>query len=307
MSLLVPLLLLAQSGYRVDPAWPRKPSDVAWGDMPGVAVDRDDRVWIFTRATPAVQVYAPGGELVRAWADLDVTSAHHIKIDPEGHVWLADVGSHTVTKLSPDGKVLLRLGTPGEPGEDDAHFNKPTDVAVTPQGDVFIADGYGNNRIVHVDRAGRVVKTWGRKGTGPGEFDLPHGIGVDSKGRLYVADRSNGRIQVFTQDGRFVAEWPNILVPWSIWITPKDEIWTCGSTPTLQRNEQKMRGIPPHDQVLARFDASGKLLQLWSPPLGAGEPGRLSWVHAVAVDSKGNLYVGDIKGQRVQRFVPSSE
>lgn len=294
------------AGYRVDPSWPKKPPEIAWSDMPGVAVDRQDRVWIFTRNQPVVQIYAPDGTFVKAWDHVEHKVAHHIKFDPEGNVWLPDVGIHVVRKFSPEGKPLLTLGTPNEPGEDERHFNKPTDVAVTPEGDIFVSDGYGNNRVVHFDRNGKFVKAWGRKGRGPGEFNLPHGIGVDSRGRLYVADRNNARIQVFDQSGKFLDSWWNLLVPWSIWVTPQDEIWTCGSSPSLEVNENGMTGIPPRDQVFMKFHASGKLLQLWTVPKGTDgheKPGECNWVHAIAVDSKGNLYAGDIKGKRVQKFV----
>lgn len=317
MRLLLPLLLAGCAaeagwgetrnpslrGYVADPSWPRKPADIVWGQMPGVAVDADDRVWIFTRREPVVQVYdARTGTLKARWDRIPYGNAHHIRIGPEGNIWLADIGLHTVHKFSPDGNLLLTLGTSGEAGEDETHLNKPTDMAVTPAGDVFVSDGYGNNRVVHFDKTGKFVKAWGRKGHGEGEFDLPHGIGVDSKGRLYVADRSNARIQVFDQDGTFLAQWRHLLVPWSIWVTKDDEIWTCGSTPTRGVNDQHMTGIPPHDQVLMRLDAAGKVLEIWSPPPGRG-PGELAWVHSVAVDSEGNLYAGDIQGMRVQKFV----
>lgn len=293
-------------GYTVDPAWPKKPADVTWGDVPGVAVDAKDNVWIFTRRAPNLQVYSPAGDLLKTWPDLEHKSAHHLKFDAEGNVWLADVGLHTVRKYSPDGKLLLTLGTPGDKGEDATHLNMPTDMAVTPAGDIFVSDGYGNNRVVHFDKAGKFVKAWGKLGAGPGEFNLPHAICLDSKGRLYVADRTNARIQVFDQAGTFLEQWRNLLVPWGLWITPKDEIWACGSSPTLAHNEQGMTGIPPHDQVFMRFATSGRLLELWSPKLGLEgqeKPGETDWVHAVAMDSKGNLYAGDIKGKKVQKFV----
>ena len=293
-------------GYRVDPAWPKKPADITWGDVPGVAVDAKDQVWVFTRKAPNLQVYSPAGDLIKTWPDLECKTAHHIKFDGEGNVWLADVGLHTVRKFTPEGKLLLTLGTPGVEGVDETHMNKPTDMAVTPAGDIFVSDGYGNNRVVHFDKTGKFVKAWGKLGAGPGEFNLPHAICLDSKGRLYVADRTNARIQVFDQSGKFLDQWRNLLVPWSLWITPQDEIWSCGSSPTLDHNNQGMTGIPPPDQVFMRFAASGKLLELWCPKLGLEgqeKPGETDWVHAVAMDSKGNLYAGDIKGKRVQKFV----
>jgi hypothetical protein len=323
MKQLLPLLLVAcaapgsgqevkpgLTGYRADPAWPRKTGEMKWGEIPGVTVDRDDNVWIFTRTIPPVQVYSPAGDLVRSWTPEGYGRAHHIRIDPGGNVWVCDIDAHTVSKHTPEGKLLLLLllGTPGKIGVDEKTFNKPTDVAVTPAGDIFVSDGYGNSRIVHFDKAGKFVKAWGKKGAGPGEFEIPHGIGIDSKGLLYVADRSNARIQVFRQSGEFVAQWRNLLVPWSIWVTKNDEIWSCGSTPTLHANPSGQTGIPPHDQVFMKLDATGRVLQVWCPPLGIQgqeqKPGETCWCHSVAPDSKGNLYVGDIMGHRLQKFAP---
>jgi len=295
------------AGFRVDPTWPKKPAGVEWGECSGVAVDAKDDVWLFTRNAPFIQIYGPDGSPVRMWTDFEHQRAHHLRFDPEGNVWVSDVGLHTVRKYSPAGKLLLSLGTPKVPGNDGAHFNMPTDIAVTRAGDIFVSDGYGNNRVVHFDKSGAYVKAWGRKGGGPGEFNLPHSIVVDSKGRLYVGDRNNMRVQVFEQDGTFVAQWRNILSPWGLCVTPKDEIWACGPSSSISANAAGNTAIPPHDQVLARFDTTGRLLQLWCPPKGLDgreRPGDLNWVHAVAVDSKGNLYCTDIRGRRVQRFIP---
>jgi streptogramin lyase len=292
-------------GYKVDPAWPQRPAGITWGEIPGVAVDARDNVWVFSREAPHLQVYAPDGRFLKTWPELEHKRAHHIKVDTEGNIWLSDVGLHTIRKFTPEGKLLLTLGTPSVPGEDRTHMNQPTDVAIIPGGDIFVSDGYGNNRVVHFDAKGGFVKAWGRRGSGPGEFNLPHAITVDSKGRLYVADRSNARIQVFDQNGTFLEQWRNVLVPWSLWITPQDEIWTSGSSPTLSFDSRGMTGIPPADQVFMRLSTSGKLLELWCPRLGVDgqdKPGETNWVHALAADSKGNLYAGDIKGHRLQKF-----
>jgi DNA-binding beta-propeller fold protein YncE len=293
-------------GYRVDPQWPQRPPDVTWGEIPGVAVDAKDNVWVFSRSEPHLQVYSPDGTFLKTWPNLEHKRAHYIKFDREGYVWLSDVGLHVVRKFTTDGRLLLTLGTPNAPGEDETHLNQPTDMAIAPTGDVFVSDGYGNNRVVHYDKNGRFVKAWGRKGNGPGEFNLPHAIAVDTRGRLYVADRSNARIQVFDSGGRLLEQWRNLLVPWSLLVTPQEEIWTSGSSPTLAFDPRGMTGIPPLDQVFMRFDTLGKLLELWCPKLGMEgqeKPGETDWVHALAADSKGNLYAGDIKGHRVQKFV----
>ncbi len=292
--------------YKADPSWPRKPDHIRWGAIPGLAVDGKDRVYVYTRAVPPVQVYDASGNFLTSWGEDIVKEPHHIRIDPRGNVWLADTGHHVVMQCTPEGKLLKTLGTRGEPGEDERHFNLPTDMAVTPEGEIFVSDGYGNSRIVHFDRDGKFVKAWGKLGIRPGEFSNPHALALDSKGRLYVADRSNGRVQVFDQDGRFLDEWRNLVVPWGLWITPDDEVWVCGSTPMPWRETDVILGNPPHDQVFMRFDTSGKLLQIWRVPLGDEgheRPGDCNWVHAMALDSKGNLYAGDIKGKRAQKFV----
>ncbi|MGD0093433.1 MAG: peptidyl-alpha-hydroxyglycine alpha-amidating lyase family protein [Planctomycetota bacterium] len=292
--------------YEVDPQWPQRPPEAKWGEMPGVAVDSKDQVWLFTREKPPVQVYDAQGKFVRAWGGDAIQTAHYIRFDRAGNVWVADVGQHVVMQFTPEGKLLKTLGTPGQPGCDGKHLNKPTDMVVTPAGDVFVSDGYGNSRVAHFDKDGNFVKAWGKNGRGPGEFDLPHSIVVDSKGTLYVADRSNSRVQVFDQSGKFLAKWEGLLVPWGLWITGKDEIWACGSSPMPRPADDRMPYLPPKDQVLMRFDTAGKVLALWTFPCGLDgkeQPGQLNWLHGVSVDSKGNLYLTDIHGHRAQKFL----
>jgi hypothetical protein len=291
--------------YEVDAAWPQRPEGVAWAEVPGVAVDARDNVYVFTRAQPPIQVYDANGKFLRAFGQDTVKSAHHIKIDHDGNVWAADIGYHVVRKFTPEGKLLLTLGTENVAGRDQTHLNQPTDMAITKTGDVFVSDGYGNARIVHFDKNGKYVKEWGELGSRPGQFSIPHAIAADSRGRLYVADRNNVRVQVFNQEGKLLDVWNNLLVPWGFCVTKNDELWVCGSSPMQWRKEDSTLGCPPKDQVLMKFNADGKLLQLWTVPKGADgleRPGELNWVHCVAVDSKGNLYAGDIKGKRAQKF-----
>jgi len=314
LTLLLPILAHAQDAptyprvnvapiFKVDPAWPKRPADLAWAEMPGIAVDAKDNVYVFTRAKPPVQVFDASGKFLRAWGD-HIASSHHIRIDPKGHVWTTDIERHLVQKHTPLGKLLLTLGTPDKAGRDNNHFYMPTDVAFSPAGDIFVSDGYGNARIVHFDPEGNFKNAWGGLGHAKGQFSIPHTIAA-IKDRIYVGDRNNARIQVFSQKGDFLEEWTNLIIPWGFAVTPKDELWVCGSSPAQWRKDDKVLGVPPADQILMRFTPQGKLLQLVVLHLGIEgklRPGELNWVHAIAPDSQGNLYLGDIKGKRAQKF-----
>ncbi len=290
--------------YVVDVTWPRKPDHFIWGQMPGITVDNQDQVYIFTRSRPAVQVYQPDGKFLRAWNVEDFGGAHYIRIGPKGNVWTANINNHVVRKYSPEGKLLLTLGQPGRAGSDRRHFDRPTDMVVFPTGDIFVSDGYGNRRVMHFDAAGKYVNQWGQAGTKPGRFALPHSIVADSHRRLYVADRENARIQVFDTKGKLLAVWADLITPWGLWLTKKGELWVCGSSP-LKDNTGKWLVIPPSDQVLMKLSLKGKVLlrvplkKTTAPP---GKPGQLNWVHGIAFDSQGNLYLGDIQGGRAQKF-----
>jgi DNA-binding beta-propeller fold protein YncE len=294
------------TAYVVDPKWPQQPEHCKFAEVSGIAVDAKDNVYVYTRGTPPVQVYDADGRFIRAWGQDTIKSAHHIKIDHEGNIWVADIGHHTVQKHTPDGKLLLTIGTPDQPGRDKSHLNMPTDMAITPKGDVFVSDGYGNARVVHFDRDGKYVKEWGELGSKANQFSIPHAICVDSKGKLYVADRNNVRVQVFDQTGKLLDSWNNLVVPWGFCVTRNDDIWVCGSSPMQWRSGDGALGCPPKDQVFMKFNGDGKVLQLWTVPKGADgleRPGELNWVHCIAEDSKGNLYAGDIKGRKAQKFV----
>jgi len=291
--------------WTVDAKWPQRPAAMAWGHVPGIAVDKNDQVYVFTRAEPPVQVYDASGKLLRSWGK-GIKSAHHIKIDQNGNVWIADVENHVVEKYTPEGELLQTIGTKGQAGRDQTHLNRPCDMAIGPNGDVYVADGYGNARVIVFDKSGKCVREWGELGHGPGQFSIVHAIALDSKGRLYVADRNNVRIQVFTTDGKYLEEWRNLITPWGFHMTADDELWVCGSSPMQWRKEDGALGCPPKDQIFMKFNSQGKLLHLFTLPKGLDgleRPGEVNWVHCIALDSKGNMYLGDIKGKRAQKFV----
>jgi sugar lactone lactonase YvrE len=272
--------------------------------VPGIAVDREDRIWCLERCPVPVQVYTVQGELVKSWGQDQFKSPHSLRFDGQANVWITDHAAHVVKKFTPEGQLLLTLGTPGKPGEDETHFNGPTDTAITPAGDVFVSDGYGNRRVVHFDAQGKFVKAWGRYGSGSGQFCLPHQIVVDSHGVLYVADRNAGRIHLFDQQGKPLGQWNHLIMPWGLCITAADEIWACGSSPQAWYRDGSYP--PPKDAIFMRFSTDGRVRQLWTVPVaqeGEAKPGECNWLHAVAVDSQGNLYAGDIMGKRVQKLV----
>ncbi len=291
--------------WNVDAKWPQRPTTMPWGHVPGIAVDKKDQVYVFTRAEPPVQVFDASGKFLRAWGK-GIKSAHHIKIDHVGNVWIADVENHVVEKYTPDGKLLQTIGTKGQAGRDQSHLNMPCDMAIAPNGDIYVADGYGNARVIVFDKTGKCLREWGELGHGPSQFSIVHAIALDSKGRLYVADRNNVRIQVFTTDGKYLEEWRNLITPWGFFVTPNDELWVCGSSPMHWRKEDGALGCPPKDQVFMKFNSQGKLLHLFTLPKGMNDferPGEVNWVHCMAFDSKGNMYLGDIIGKRAQKFV----
>jgi DNA-binding beta-propeller fold protein YncE len=299
-------------GYTVDPLWPsEKPPGGEWtAAMSSVALGPDGNVWTFNRGKIPIQVYTPQGKLVKFWGAGMFKNPHSIRFDSAGRLWVMDTLSHTVRNFSLDGKVLMTVGTLDQPGADETHMNQPNDVAFASNGDLYVSDGYGNDRVVVFDKNGKFVRTWGKLGNGQGELSQPHSIALDSKGRVYVADRNNARIQIFDPRGKFLAEWKNIITPWHLVITKNDEIYVCGSSPMLWSQippTQAALATPPKDQLVMKLDTEGHILQLLVIPMGENgkeKPGDLNWVHSMAVAEDGTFYFGDVQGRRAQKFVP---
>jgi DNA-binding beta-propeller fold protein YncE len=232
--------------------------------------------------------YDEQGKFVRSIGDGLWDHPHGLRIDTDDNIWTTDDGNHLVLKLNPAGRVLLVLGRKDWGGEATWLFNKPTDVAFAKNGDIFVTDGYGNSRVVKFDRDGNFIKTWGKYGTGPGEFDLPHSIVVDQEDRVYVGDRENARIEIFDADGNFLKEWKGIGYPYGLFITPDQHIWMVDGA---------------YDRIV-ELDQNGKIL-------GAmGEPGRasgqLAWAHFMAVGPDRRIYVAEVLNWRFQVFAPTA-
>jgi DNA-binding beta-propeller fold protein YncE len=275
----------AQPAYRPVAGWPKLPAGFQWDEVTGVAADSHDHIHVFHRGKKPLVVFDRDGTFLRAWGDGFIKTAHGLRIDRDDNVWLTDLGHHLVMKFDPRGKLLLTLGTKGRRGEAPDRFNQPADVAFGPGGEVYVADGYGNARVVKFSPEGRYLKAWGKKGTGAGEFHLPHAIWADAGGRVYVGDRENNRVQVFDADGRFLAQWPRTGAPFGLFLTPQRRMLLADGRADLAR-------------VL---DLEGKTLTQWGAP-GTG-PGQFALAHGICADARGAVYVTEVTGRRVQKFV----
>ena len=298
-----------------------------WGSQGGVFAETPNRIYIANRGELPIPEKAPegytggygafgqpatsgkprlencilvvdaNGKLLENWTQWDHLFAggrgpHHVKInpyDPEKHVWVVDDMVQQVFEFTHDGKQLvLTLGERLVRGEDDKHFGRPTDIAWLPDGTFFISDGYVNTRVVKFDKNGKFLMTWGKKGKGPGEFDLPHSIDIDAQRHVYVADRSNSRIQIFDENGKYLNEWDNIRSPYHIMITADQHLWVADGV----------------TNKFLEYDLNGKLLYSWGTY--GSFPGAFWGVHQFSVDSEGNLYEAETFGGRTQKFRPKA-
>jgi len=300
------------SNYSVVHGWPVLPEGYVLGQVSGVAVDSHDHVFVFHRADspsfsgdqphrviiPATVLCFDGatGKLLASWGAEQFVVPHGLRVDREDNVWVTDVGLHQVFKFSHDGKLLMTLGTKGEPGQGGGHFNRPTDIAIAPDGTIYVSDGYGNSRVAKFSGNGKFLAEWGRKGSGPGEFNIPHGIALDPQEHVYVADRSNGRIQVFQPDGKFLHEWKSADLgrPWAVTIGPDGYLYVVDGG--------DLKPTPPDRGRVLKLDLNGNIVDRWGSY--GNYDGQIYWGHDVAVGRNGAVYVGDVYyGMRVQKFV----
>lgn len=278
-----------EPAFRPVAGWPsgaRTAPGYGTGAVSAVATDRQGRVFVFQRAPVPVLVFQRDGTFIRSWGAGEFSSPHGCRFDPDGNLWLTDNADHRVLKYTPEGKLLATFGTKGQAGEDATHFNKPTDIAFAPNGDFYVSDGYGNSRVVRFSRNGEYLGAWGRKGTGEGEFNLPHSVVIDRSGKVYVADRENARVQVFSPEGKFLTQWRDTGHPYGLYLTPDQRLYlTDGLANTL-----------------TVYDLSGKRLRR-AGSTGSG-PGEYQLPHLLNVDDQGAVYVCEITGKRVQKLLP---
>lgn len=302
-----------QSPYRVVHGWPHMPEGYVFGQVAGVGVDSHEHVFAFHRAdhggeNPSGPIAAPvvmcidgaSGKILDSWGANTFLVPHGLRVDQRDNVWLTDVGLHQVFKFSHDGTLRMTLGVAGTPGWDRLHFNKPTDVAVAPDGSFYVSDGYGNRRIAKFSPEGQFLLEWGRSGAKPGEFNEVHNVVLDREGRVYVADRLNRRIQVFSGDGQFIAEWKSAALgnPWGLACGPDDCLYMVDGGDMSPR-------LPARGRI-SRLDRDGNILEQWAS--FGNYDGQIFWGHDIAVGKSGDVYVGEVNhGMRVQKFSRSEQ
>jgi len=282
--------------YRVNIRFGEEPDTMpdGWkfGRVSAVSTNREaTEVYVFQRGKKAdpIVVFDTKGKYLRSWGKGMFGNAHGLRVDKQGFVWVTDNGAHQVMKFDKQGKLLLTLGIKGKAGTDPKTFNRPTDIAFSPDYKHFyVSDGYGNSRVVKFTIDGKYVSDWGKKGAKPGEFNTVHSVAIDSKGTVYVSDRENNRIQIFDANGKLLKIWDHLGATQNIFITPKDELWMI----THRNNIENLTYDTLAGRIMKIDIASGKVL-------GAMEsPGH--WLDAA---TNGDIYIGSLTGN-VFRWYP---
>lgn len=312
--------------YRAVEDWATLPGTRTMGAVGDVTVDNDGvHVWAVVRCDatapdrfgnecldstldPIVR-FGPDGKAVSMFGGGMFIWPHGIDVDPDGNIWVTDAVAqartpqgkrgHQVVKFSPQGQVLMTLGTPGVAGGGPTHFNAPADVVVAPNGDIFVADGHnadGNNRVVKFSRDGKFLKEWGRTGYAPGEFRTLHAIAMDLEGRVFVADRSNNRVQIFDQEGKFLTQWTQFGRPSGISFDEHGQIFVADSESDDVQNPGWEMGIRIGDAKTGWVNYF--ILFPWGDPRSTAGNG----AEFVAVDRAGNLYGGEPAPRRLQKY-----
>jgi DNA-binding beta-propeller fold protein YncE len=302
--------------YRMIENWAKLPDGRTWGSTSAVDIDRDGRsVWVGERcganscagkSDDSILHFDATGKLIKSFGSGMFLFPHGIAVDKDGNVWITDGQTangkgFTVVKFSPDGKVLMTL---------DYAFNQPNDVAIAPNGDIFVAEGHtpmmGSAQILKFSKEGKFITKWGKHGPGPGEFEVPHALAFDSRGRLFVGDRANNRIQIFDQDGKFLAEWKQFGRPSGLYIDKNDILYVTDSESTDKQgygyNPGWKRGIrmgSAKDGVVTAF--------IPDPLVPTGALPATSAAEGVAVDADGVIYGAEVGSKSLKRYVKASK
>lgn len=327
--------------YQLVKGWPTLPASMNgghWGEVIRVHVAANGNIWVFQRCfnvvpagsatcidrgpeNPPILEFNPAGKLLKSFGAGLFAYPHGFTVDHEGNLWTTDVNDQEtvlgmsaknadgvimgeeVLKLSPEGKVLMTLGKEGVAGNGPDTFDRPTGVAIAPNGDIFVADGhapnkYNSGRVVKFTKDGRFIKSWGRKGSAPGDFDEPHDIFIGgSREWVYVADRKNNRIQVFDQDGNFIAAWKQFGQPSSVFVGKDDTIYVGASFADAAAKKGELRGIVIGNAV------DGSLKAFIPDPADLDKVIAGTSASGIAADDKGTVYAADVGAHNLRKYV----
>jgi DNA-binding beta-propeller fold protein YncE len=294
--------------YDVVETWERLPLGYAWQEAAAVATDGHNRLFVFDRSEHPVVVLASDGTFLYSWGEGQFVRPHGISIGPDGCVYCTDDSDHTVKKFTPEGKLVMTLGTSGGPSDTGATsvdyrtiqragppFHYPTNVAFSPAGDIYVSDGYGNARVHRFSPDGKLLHSWGEPGSGPGQFHIPHGIAVDCSGTIYIADRENSRIQLFTSSGKFLDQWTDVARPCQIAFDSQGNayvaelgfragMWPGTTAPSIDSTGGRV----------SIFDSNGKLQARWGGGTNPTAPGDFFAPHDICIDGAGCVYVAEV-------------
>jgi DNA-binding beta-propeller fold protein YncE len=280
----------------VDP-WAKLTKGDSFIDVAGICIDDDDKVYVFNRSKRPMIVFDRDGNETFHWGEGLFNRPHGSCLSSDNHIWVTDDNSHVVQKFSKDGNLLMTLGHKDQPSDTGYRvgrdrdiferiasitraappFNLPTGVAVSSNGNIFVSDGYGNARVHKFSPEGKLLLSWGEPGPKPGQFRLPHNIWIDREDRIWISDRENSRVQIFTTEGKLLDVWTDLIRPTQVCIDVDDTVY-----------------ISELCRRISIFTIDGKLLSRWGNESRSVEDPLLVAPHVIGVDSMGNLYVGEV-------------
>lgn len=298
-------LVAGKIEFEVIVGWEKLPEGWSFVEVAGVATDSRDRVYAFNRGDHPMIVFDADGNFLDAWGEGIFTNPHGIYIGPDDRVYCADNFDHTVRIFSTDGQLERTLGEKDQPSDTGfvagqspvqkgaGPFNMVTNVALSKAGDLYVSDGYGNARVHKFSGDGEYLFSWGEPGTGPGEFNLPHAIALDRYDRVYIADRENSRIQVFTTEGEYVTHWDNVIRPDDLYIDADENLYVA-ELGEIAGKGPNVEVLPhaPHARVSV-LTLEGEIQTQFGgeDPVA---PGNFFAPHGIWADSKGDLYVSEV-------------
>jgi peptidylamidoglycolate lyase len=298
--------------YELVKDWLKLPENFTLGNPTGIGIDTNQNIFIFHRAgrewpllssmpdtyikeKTILLIDRESGKILTSWGGNLFIMPHGLTVDKDNNIWVTDVGLHQVFKFNHAGNLLLKLGEAKVAGKDKTHFNRPTDVAIANDGSFYVSDGYGNSRIVKFSSNGEYLFEWGKKGNKEGEFNIPHGIDLDVYGNVYVADRENNRIQIFDSTGKFLKEFFNESFG-NICAVSFDRI----SKKIFAADDLSFLKVKHRGSDIFTFDTTGNVQTRFGR--SGSYAGEVCWYHDIAVDNEQNIYVGDILGNKIQKF-----